>query len=181
MKNLITSDDLKFVDIPKYKGRLQINKSGQVYSLLSNKILKPHQMPNGYIAFCIMFQKPKRHTKTEYLHRLLAETFIPNPENKATVNHIDGDKSNNNLNNLEWATQSENNIHALENKLRTPNTQGFTDYNNSKRVLTDEEIIYIKQHRYMTVNELSKKLNNKHKHAISDCKSGRSYKNYETE
>lgn len=48
------------------------------------------------------------------LHRLLAQTFIPNPENKRTVNHIDGNKLNNSLSNLEWATDSENNKHAYD-------------------------------------------------------------------
>ena len=52
------------------------------------------------------------------LHRLLAEHFIPNPENKETVNHIDGNKWNLDLNNLEWATQSENNQHAYDSGLK---------------------------------------------------------------
>lgn len=52
------------------------------------------------------------------VHRLVAETFIPNPDNKATVNHINANKSDNRIENLEWATQSENNRHALKLNLR---------------------------------------------------------------
>lgn len=50
--------------------------------------------------------------KTFYIHRLIAIAFIPNPKNKPSINHIDGDKSNNNVDNLEWATYAENQFHS---------------------------------------------------------------------
>ena len=53
------------------------------------------------------------------MHRLLMQTFVPNPQNKAHVNHIDGDKSNNDLANLEWATEKENEQHAVRTGLKT--------------------------------------------------------------
>lgn len=82
---------------------------------------------NGYLHVDIQeFGLPKKVA----LHRLLAIAFIPNPENKRTVNHIDGDKLNNSISNLEWATDSENIKHAYDNDLNHCSTKKIntTDY-----------------------------------------------------
>lgn len=91
--------------------------------------------------------------KTINVHRLVAETFIENPHNKPQVNHIDGDKTNNNVNNLEWATQSENTQHAYDNNLITVN-RGSDAYNS---ILTDSEVIEIRM-RYEIENITHKQL-----------------------
>ena len=88
----------------------QISTTGIVKSLkrFKDKILKPMQTSNGYQQVCLYNGKVKRHL----VHRLVANAFIPNPENKRTVNHKNGIKTDNRVDNLEWATYSENHLHS---------------------------------------------------------------------
>jgi hypothetical protein len=72
------------------------------------KLLSPAKNGSGYIT--VSLRKNNKNC-TYYVHRLLCSEFIPNPKNKTTVNHKDGNKHNNNLDNLEWATQKENISH----------------------------------------------------------------------
>lgn len=76
-------------------------------------------MRAGYKSVCLEMNKCEKHIK---IHRLVAMTFIPNddPENKLCVNHIDGDKMNNTVENLEWLSYRDNNIHAFETGLNVP-------------------------------------------------------------
>lgn len=84
-----------------------ISMSGDVRNS-SGKILKPRlRKKTGYYA--VILYKPQR---TYQVHRLVAEAFIPNPENKPEINHCNGDKAHNFYSNLEWATHSENEKHS---------------------------------------------------------------------
>ena len=74
-----------------------------------------HSGTGRYLALSI------NNAPEKYVHRLVATYFIPNPDNKRTVNHIDGDKHNNHINNLEWATYKENTIHGYETRKRNQN------------------------------------------------------------
>lgn len=114
--------------IKGYEGLYQVSNSGQVKScericktgnglgehLLPEKILKPCTDKDGY--FHIVLCKNSK-TKTFSIHRLVATAFIPNPENKPYINHLDCNKQNNNVDNLEWCTAQENTIHASKNSL----------------------------------------------------------------
>lgn len=97
-------------------------------------ILRLHQTGNGYYQVQL-----SKNNKSKYLlvHRLVAEAFLSNPENKKQVNHKDGNKKNNNVDNLEWMTCSENALHAFSNNLRKVN---------KTYKLTPEEMDYVKTH-----------------------------------
>jgi hypothetical protein len=86
-------------------------ENGDVVNSKTNKKLKPYTNGIGY--FRVGFYKDGKRIE-KYIHRLLAEAFIPNPQNKDFINHIDGNPSNNTLSNLEWCTKSENAIHAYK-------------------------------------------------------------------
>ena len=97
-----------------------ITKKGKVYNIITGEEKRPYN--SKYYEVYIKYKKNEiEKGKTCLLHRLLALAYIPNPENKPTVNHKDGDKLNCKLSNLEWATYSENNLHAYRNKLKSPN------------------------------------------------------------
>ena len=87
-----------------------------IYNEIRCKYKKPQQYKNGYF-FVSLFQNGKN--KIFLLHRLVAEAFIPNPDNLPVVNHIDGDKTNPKVNNLEWCSYSENTQHAHRTGLQT--------------------------------------------------------------
>ena len=84
--------------------RYMVSNIGRVRGIFC-KLLIPKEHRQGYLCLRI-------GNKHCLVHRLVAETFIPNPDGKATVNHINGNKADNRVENLEWATQSENNKHA---------------------------------------------------------------------
>ena len=103
-------------EILGYEGRYEVNTLGQVKATKSGKVLAPQLGSNGY--YKVGLRKQVGGTKKrEILHRLVATTFIPNPHNKPQVNHIDGNKLNNNVCNLEWVTASENSQHAFDTEL----------------------------------------------------------------
>lgn len=107
----------------------------------------------GYLQ--VALQKHKKR-KDEKIHRLVAEAFIPNPENKPQVNHIDGDKTNNNVNNLEWTTTSENQLHSIY--VLKHNIKTVLQYDKNRNFIKEWEAIQL----------ASKKLNIQSSD-ISDC------------
>lgn len=86
-----------------------VSDDGKVYSLLTNKCLHPASK-SGYLQVTLSNNKSLVYCT---VHRLVAEAFIPNPDKKKQVNHIDGNKSNNSVSNLEWCTCRENIIHCI--------------------------------------------------------------------
>jgi hypothetical protein len=97
----------------KRKKNKTIYKDGRI-AYFSETVLKKATTKRGY-EMVYLSVKSKKHSKL--VHRLIANTFIPNPLNKKTVNHIDCDKKNNRVDNLEWLTNKENIKHAFDNGL----------------------------------------------------------------
>lgn len=113
--------NVQIKDVEGFEGKYQVTSDGRVYSLISNMWMKPSIKSNGYyqMKLFISYNKDTKKRKYAYyhLHRLVAQAFIPNPENKPHINHIDGNKGNNTVSNLEWCTPNENMQHAFRTKL----------------------------------------------------------------
>lgn len=102
--------------IPGFENFYEASTLGQIRAFRTKKVLKTYTINSGYQ--CIKFTVNSQRT-SHLVHRLIATTFIDNPLEKATVNHIDGNKDNNSLSNLEWTTISENLLHAYATDLHS--------------------------------------------------------------
>lgn len=132
-----------------------ISSNGDVRNVKTDKFLKNSRSGNGYLT-CFV------DGKNELLHRLLAETFIPNPDNLPCINHKDGNKLNNTLSNLEWCTYGENEKHAYKTGLKKY-SHGKGEKSPSHK-LNQDEVDYIRKNykRYdkeFGATPLSKKFN----------------------
>ncbi|NDB81369.1 MAG: hypothetical protein EB127_01275 [Alphaproteobacteria bacterium] len=146
------SKELKFIEewksCPGYECSYEVSNFGNVRSIdrtcgsrpgvTKGKLLKPFINRHKYLEVNL-FENSKSTPKI--IHRLVAKAFIPNPESKPQVNHIDGNKLNNRVDNLEWMSNSENQKHAYSLGLQ-PSRAGE---NNSKAKITDKDVTLLKE------------------------------------
>ena len=122
-------------DIVGYEEKYQVSNIGRVRNRTTKKMLNKRIGTSGYYKVNLYSNK---QVKTIEVHRLVAETFIEKSENKNEVNHIDGNKLNNNITNLEWVTHKENIEHAWKTKLFEPVREASKRYGknnpNAKKV-----------------------------------------------
>jgi hypothetical protein len=166
-------------EINGYEGIYLISNLGNVKSLerfvsnhsgfnkkLKEKYRKPSISKTGY--YVLDLQKESKR-KTFKLHRLIAIAFIENTFNKPCINHKNGNKLDNRIENLEWCTISENNIHAINTKLK--NDSGV---NNSKSNITENDVYFIRNSK-LKLKELSEMFNI-NQSGISKIKLRKTYK-----
>ena len=127
-------------DVIGYEGLYQVSNYGRVKSFHNNGVRTLNPSFADYPGYYVVNLTKNGKQQTQYVHILVAQAFIPNPENKSYVNHIDGDKLNNCLENLEWTTPTENSRHAWRNGL----IKSRTGTKNLHSKLTPEQVRYIR-------------------------------------
>lgn len=144
-------NEKKFLDIKNLPGEIwrevvgyekfyQVSNFGRVKSFHQGKVrmMRPIKMSDGYCRVCFAVSKNK---KSFPIHRLVASAFIPNPKNLPFINHKDGNKSNNFVENLEWVTEKENSQHAWKNGL----CKKRYGAENPNAKFTEEQIKFIRE------------------------------------
>lgn len=144
-------------------GRVRSYKRGR------ERLLKPHFFIRSpyYCVYLYIGGKSKPFT----IHKLVAQTFIPNPENKPQVNHINGVKTDNRVENLEWVTASENTRHAIDTGLMKSGEE------HSRAKLTIDAVLYIRENpNHLTLKQLGEKFG-VDQSAISMVQLGKNWQN----
>lgn len=134
--------------------RYVLDSKRQIYFFVKGCELKPRKNKNGYLQVSLN-KKGKR--KMAYVHRIIAETFLEKIKDKNTINHIDGDKNNNCVDNLEWCTYSENNKHSYKELNRRIVNCGGSKTPVYMIDTETKELFY-----YVSIAEASKKINLSH-------------------
>lgn len=139
-----------------------ISEYGDVYSVKNNIILHQFLDKNGY--YYISFRSGKEEKKIK-IHRIVAETYIENPENKPQVNHKNGIKTKNHKSNLEWATASENTQHSFDIGLQIPKYKTVYQYDLNNNFIA----------KYKSLKEAAKITNTNINGIIAVCKKNKRY------
>jgi hypothetical protein len=169
----------KWKDVKGFEGWYEVSDLGTVRSVARyithscgkiqhnpSKIKKPQLHKEGKGYYTMQLFKNSKHFK-RYVHRMVAESFIPNPLNKPQVNHIDGNPKNNHVNNLEWVT-------GLENMQHAHNTGLIDKRKPVRRLATSGKFI-----DFESVKEAAKSVGANYPNGVADaCKQNKMYKGY---
>ena len=166
---MIVINTEEFITIKNFS-RYKINKDGVIFDTKYNKKVCVWNENNGYKMCCIRNDDNKKEYKRVY--RLVAETFIPNPNNLPQVNHKDGIKSNCNYQNLEWVTNSDNTQHGYDNDLYK-----FPSRCHKVNVYLKKEHKFLKT--YPSIRNLSRELGVNRKTVTAILKGEKTTNNYE--
>lgn len=133
----VSMEKEEYRDVVGFEEYFQVSNLGNVFSKRSKRLFKQTKSPKGYWTFVAKIGGRQGTAHYLRVHRLVAEAFIPNPEGKPFVNHIDGCKTNNVVSNLEWVTAKENSVHAWATGLQLPRPS-------TQRKLTDDQVCEIR-------------------------------------
>lgn len=139
---MVDLEDEVWKDVVGYEDLFSVSNKGQIFSKRTNKVLKQNPVSTGYNACMTRIGGRKGICVCLRAHREVAKAFIPNPNNLPFVNHIDGNKLNNNVENLEWVTPQGNIVHAIETGLL--NLDHLKLISKVNRKLTEEDVKYIR-------------------------------------
>ena len=134
----------------------QVSNLGRVKNNKTDKILKPYKTNRGYHTIGFWSDGKKKRLS---IHRLVAKAFLPNPRNLPEVNHINGSKADNNVRNLEWASGSNNVLHAYQTKLRKTKLSAIQVAeikNLIEQGLTQREIASMYNVSHSTIGEINR-------------------------
>jgi len=155
--------------IENTEGRIEVSNHGRIRSnLRDGRILKPTPDHKGYLRISVTIDGERRRYK---VHREVAKAFIPNPDNLPQVNHINGDKTDNSVNNLEWVTNRDNAKHALNSGLWANVTAASARTNELRKTkIYSIDIITGERRDFESISEAERFFNSRY---ISDVLKGK--------
>lgn len=139
---MVNLEDEIWKDVVGYEDLFSVSNKGQLFSKRTKKILKQNPTGSGYNTCVTKLNGRKGVNLVLKLHREVAKAFIPNPNNLPVVNHKDGNKLNNDVENLEWVSVRDNVLHALSNELST--VEHLLEANLLNRKLSKDDVLFVR-------------------------------------
>jgi hypothetical protein len=153
----------QWLPIKNYENKYEVSNTGLVRNIKTKKYLKPTKTSQGYYRLSLFDNNTK---KNYFVHRLVAEAFIPKIINKSQINHINTIKTDNRVENLEWVTPKENIIHSIKHNLQPIFFNNLCEKTYKKVKCIETNVIY------KSITEASIKCNT-HRVNISRCLHGK--------